>query len=43
MLFIEGKVMAEEFKIEPKIMNWLFRHANIPNQLTGCVMSGVTG
>lgn len=43
MLFIEGKVLAEEFYIEPKLINWLFRHANLSNKLAGCVMSGIAG
>lgn len=43
LLFTEGKVGAEEFIIEPKLINWLFRHANLSNKLTGCVMSGIVG
>jgi len=43
VLFIEGKVLVEEFSYEPKIVNWLFRHSNISNPLTGCVMSDVLG
>lgn len=41
VLFIEGKVFVEEFNFEPKIINWLFRHIDISNPLTGCVMSDV--
>lgn len=41
ILFIEGKVFVEEFSYEPKIINWLFRHINISNPLTGCVMGDV--
>lgn len=41
ILFIQGKVLVEEFSFEPKLMNWLFRHINISNLLTGCVMSDV--
>ncbi|MDR4887518.1 hypothetical protein RGU12_08075 [Fredinandcohnia sp. QZ13] len=41
ILFIEGKVLVEEFSFEPKLVNWLFRHANISNPLIGCVMSDV--
>lgn len=43
VLFIEGKVFVEEFSYEPKIMNWLFRHIDISNPLTGCVISDVLG
>lgn len=41
VLFIEEKVFVEEFSIEPKLINWLFRHVDISNQLAGCVMSDV--
>lgn len=41
ILFIEGKVFVEEFSYEPKIINWLFRHIDISNPLTGCVMGDV--
>ncbi|MFB4472744.1 hypothetical protein [Virgibacillus sp. SK37] len=43
ILFIEGKVSVEEFSFEPKIINWLFRHIDISNPLTGCVMGDVLG
>ncbi|GAE94590.1 hypothetical protein JCM21714_3762 [Gracilibacillus boraciitolerans JCM 21714] len=43
ILFIEGKVMVEEFNTEPKLMNWLFRHVNLSNKLAGCVMSDIVG
>lgn len=43
VLFIEGKVFVEEFSYEPKLMNWLFRHIDISNPLTGCVISDVLG
>lgn len=38
LLFIEGKVLAEEFSCEPKIVNWLFRHSNLNNKLAGCII-----
>ena len=43
MLFIEGKVLAEEFYTEPHLINWLFRHSNIQNKLAGCVISDIVG
>lgn len=43
ILFIEGKVFVEEFSIEPKLINWLFRHSDFSNPLTGCVMSDIVG
>ncbi|MHA6251633.1 hypothetical protein [Oceanobacillus sp. CAU 1775] len=43
MLFIEGKVMAEEFYTEPILLNWLFRNSTIENKLAGCIASYVTG
>lgn len=43
ILFIEGKVLVEEFSFEPKLINWLFRHIDISNPLRGCVMSDVLG
>jgi hypothetical protein len=42
-LFIEGKVLVEEFSIEPKLMNWLFRHCNFGNLLSGCIISNIIG
>jgi hypothetical protein len=42
-LFIEGKVLVEEFSIEPKLMNWLFRHCDFGNPLSGCIISSITG
>lgn len=43
LLFIEGKVLVEEFNTEPMLMNWLFRHADLSNKLAGCVMSDIVG
>ena len=43
LLFTEGKVIAEEFAIEPKLINWLFRHVKLDNKLTGAVVSGIVG
>jgi hypothetical protein len=43
LLFIEGKVLAEEFSIEPKLINWLFRHCDFGNSLSGCIISSITG
>ena len=43
LLFIEGKVSVEEFSIEPKLMNWLFRHCDFGNCLSGCIVSSITG
>lgn len=40
-LFIEGKVLAEEFNIEPKLINWLFRHVDFGNRLAGCIVSDI--
>ncbi len=42
-IFSEGKVSAEEFSIEPMLMNWLFRHSNFGNCLSGCIISGISG
>lgn len=42
-LFTEGKVLVEEFDMEPMLMNWLFRHADFGNCLSGCVISSITG
>jgi hypothetical protein len=41
MLFTEGKVLAEEFSIEPKLINWLFRHSDFGNRLSGCITSSI--
>lgn len=35
------KVLVEEFSIEPKLINWLFRHANLDNCLAGAIISTV--
>ena len=43
LLFIEGKVLVEEFNTEPKLINWLFRHCNFGNCLSGCIISSITG
>ncbi len=42
-LFIEGKVGAEEFEIEPLLLNWLFRHSSLENPLGGAVVSIILG
>ncbi|MCI1763677.1 hypothetical protein [Heyndrickxia oleronia] len=31
ILYIEGKVIIEEFNNEPKLINWLFRHSDLSN------------
>ena len=41
LLFIEGKVSVEEFNIEPKLINWLFRHIDFGNRLAGCIVSSI--
>ena len=41
LLFIEGKVSVESFNIDPKLINWLFRHSDISNKLSGCVISDI--
>ncbi|MEN1970393.1 hypothetical protein WMZ97_20250 [Lentibacillus sp. N15] len=43
LLFVEGKVMVEEFYTEPVMMNWLFRNSKIENKLAGCIVSGIIG
>ncbi|MFD1851434.1 hypothetical protein [Oceanobacillus bengalensis] len=43
ILFVEGKVLVEEFETEPKLINWLFRHVDLSNKLAGCVMSDIIG
>lgn len=43
ILFIEGKVAVEEFSIEPNLMNWLFRHVDLSNPLSGCIMTDIVG
>ena len=42
MMMIEGKVIIEEFYTDPHLINWLFRNSNIPNKLSGAVISSVT-
>lgn len=42
-VFIEGKVLAECFTIEPVLMSWLFRHCNLGNPLVGAVVSSIIG
>jgi hypothetical protein len=42
-LFIEGKVGADEFEIEPLLLNWLFRHSSLENPLAGAVVSIILG
>ena len=41
LLFIEGKVLVEEFYTEPVLINWLFRNSNIENKLAGCIVSEI--
>ena len=43
LVFIEGKVMAESFFVEPVLMNWLFRHSDFGNPLAGTVVSSIIG
>lgn len=43
LLFTEGKVLAETFNKEPKLINWLFMHSNIENKLRGAVISDIVG
>lgn len=43
LLLVEGKVFAEVFTMEPRLINWLFRHSPIQNKLTGCVWSDIVG
>jgi hypothetical protein len=43
LLFLEGKVSAEEFELEPGIINWLFRHSRFDNPLAGAVISSIVG
>ncbi|QKY70151.1 hypothetical protein [Lentibacillus sp. CBA3610] len=43
LLFVEGKVLVEEFYTEPLLLNWLFRNSKIENKLAGCVISGIVG
>jgi hypothetical protein len=42
-LFLEGRVGAEEFEIEPLLINWLFRHSHFDNPLAGAIMSSILG
>ena len=41
ILFIEVKVLAEGLFIEPCIINWLFRHCDMDNKLSGCIISNI--
>lgn len=43
LLFIEGKVVAEQFSSEPMLVNWLFRHAPIGNPLAGAIVTDIVG
>lgn len=43
LLFIEGKVVVEEFYTEPSLINWLFRHSKMENKLAGCIVSEIVG
>lgn len=42
-LFIEGKVLVEEFNSDPLLINYLFRNSTIENPLKGCVISEIIG
>ncbi|BAQ09090.1 transcriptional regulator [Bacillus sp. OxB-1] len=41
LLYIEGKVLVEEFETDPQLINWLFRNSRIPNKLAGAVISSI--
>lgn len=43
ILFIEGKVLAEQFTTEPLLINWLFKHVDLTNPLSGCILSDIVG
>jgi hypothetical protein len=43
LLFVEGKVLAEGFSIEPTLINWLFRHSDFGNCLAGSIISDIFG
>lgn len=43
MMFLEGKVLVEEFYTEPQLINWLFKNSNINNPLKGCMISEIVG
>ena len=43
LVFLEGKVIAESFSVEPVLINWLFRHSDFGNPLTGTVVSSIIG
>lgn len=43
LIFIEGKVLAEQFATEPMLINWLFRHARFDNKLAGAIVSDIIG
>ncbi|SMQ77491.1 hypothetical protein SAMN05444673_2819 [Bacillus sp. OV166] len=43
MLFLEGKVLVEEFYTDPVLINYLFRNSKIDNPLAGAVISAVVG
>ncbi|MFM8253163.1 MAG: hypothetical protein ACKOBW_16345 [Planctomycetota bacterium] len=42
-VFVEGKVRAECFSVEPVLINWLFRQCDFGNPLAGIVVSGIIG
>ena len=42
-LYLEGKVAAESFKLEPSLINWLFRHSSFDNPLAGAIVSDIIG
>lgn len=43
LLFIEGKVLVEQFSTEPVLINWLFRHVDFGNKLAGAIVSDIFG
>ncbi|MGB7520352.1 MAG: hypothetical protein WA896_12040, partial [Spirulinaceae cyanobacterium] len=43
LLFLEGKVSAEVFNIEPQLISWLFRHSSFDNPLAGAIISDIVG
>lgn len=42
-LVFDGRVGAEEFEVEPLLINWLFRHSSFGNPLSGAIMSSIWG
>ena len=43
MLMLEGKVLVEEVRTDPVLINYLFRHSNVSNPIKGAVISQVVG